>query len=372
MTPGMPDEQLLYQVALTKVAHVGPVTARTLLRQVESPKQLFVSSAGGLRRLHRLSARIRTALSNPEALRAAEAELRFAEANGIRVLWVEHEEYPWRLRQHEDSPLVIYCKGNAKMNPERAIAVVGTRNITEHGRALTEILVAGLAGQNIQVVSGLAYGVDACAHGMCLQHGIETIGVLGHGLDRMYPQEHRTLARNMLNCGGLVTEFGMDTRPDRENFPMRNRIIAGMCDALVVVETGVKGGSIITAEIANSYNRDVFAFPGRVSDPYARGCNKLIRENSAQLIESAEDLLASMNWDLPVRSRPLANPVLFDELNPEEKLICEALRKHGELHIDQFHEFVGIGPGKLAATLTSLEFRGLVRSHPGKKYTFAH
>ncbi|MBK8954928.1 MAG: DNA-protecting protein DprA [Saprospiraceae bacterium] len=365
----MYNENTLYQIALTQIENVGSATAKNLIRVCGSPQEIFKEKKWKLKKIPLLRSSALQNLSDPSVLHRAEKELQFAIKHGIRILYFENEDFPWRLKQQNDAPILLYAKGAFTTNPERAIAVVGTRNISEYGKRLIEEFIGALQHGPFQVVSGLAYGVDTAAHQMCVDMNIQTIGVLGHGLDRIYPFANLKLADKMQMNGGLVTEFCTGTKPDRENFPMRNRIIAGMCDALVVIETGESGGSMITAEIANSYNKDVFTYPGRIHDPYSKGCHKLVKEHKAQLITSAEDLIKAMNWDLEASQPKNVQLALFQEMNEDEKGLCEILQKFNTIHIDQLHQLSNMKPGNLASTLLSLEFKGLVRAHPGKRYT---
>lgn len=365
----MYDENTLYQIALTKIEHVGATTAKNLIRICGSPAQIFKEKKWKLKKIPQLRASAFQNLSDPSALKKAEAELEFVLKNGIRILYFENEDFPWRLKQQVDAPILLYAKGNLISNAERVISVVGTRNITDYGKRLVEDFIAAFQQDAFQIVSGLAYGVDTATHQQCVQMQIQTIGILGHGLDRIYPHANARLAEKMLAQGGLLTEYGMNTKPDRENFPMRNRIIAGLCDALVVIETGESGGSMITAEIANSYNKDVFAYPGRINDPYSKGCIKLIKEHKAQLLASPTDLISAMNWDVGNDKKQEYQLHLFPDLKPDEKNLCEILQKLNVAHIDKLYQLSDITPGNLASALLSLEFKGLIRSHPGKRYT---
>lgn len=236
-------------------------------------------------------------LKRKQALEKASEQLDFVAKNNINVHFFLEQNYPRRLKQCEDAPIILYSMGNFDINPKRTLAIVGTRSASDYGKVLCTELIESLVDQDIQVISGLAYGIDICAHRSCVYSAIQTVGVMGHGLDRIYPNAHRKTAIQMLDNGGLVTEFVSGTSPDRENFPMRNRIVAGMADALVVVESRKKGGSLITAELANDYNKDVFAYPGSVGSKNAEGCHYLISEDKAHLITCGRDLLAKMGWE---------------------------------------------------------------------------
>lgn len=308
-------------------------------------------------------------IANTEAEQVAERELAFMEQHRIVPLFYTDERYPARLLQCNDCPAMVYFKGSdvSLLNAPRIVSVVGTRQPTEHGRALCEEIVEGLRNYNVLVVSGLAYGIDVTAHRKASAAAIANIGVLGHGLSSIYPAEHRSVALKMLEKGGLLTEFTSDTKVDRENFPMRNRIIAGICDALLVVESGSTGGSMITAELAHQYERDVFALPGRVRDPKSAGCNLLIKSERARLVENALDLTSAMMWEEAGKTKAIQTR-LFYQLPPSEKLVMDLVTRHPEIQIDRLALAANLSPGELAAHILSLEFQGLLRTLPGKRY----
>ncbi len=276
--------------------------------------------------------------------------------------------YPERLKQCVDSPILLYYKGNAPFNVKKVIAIIGTRKISEYGKENCENIVRDLSASDILVVSGLAYGVDTCAHKSALDFGLKTIGVLGHGLDKIYPALNRQLASKITLNGGLITEFITETRPDRENFPKRNRIIAGMADAILVVEAAKRGGALITADIANSYNRDVFALPGRVNDEYSQGCNNLIKANKAALVTNADDILYMMGWEQKIQKNQAVQKKLMLTFSPEEDKIIEILRQNENTGIDEIEVKSEIPISLLAKFLLNLEFDGIIKSMPGKTY----
>src|SRR5687767_8886978 len=269
----------------------------------------------------------------------AEEEIKFIEKYKINPLFLTDKEYPQRLLNCYDSPTLLFYKGNADLNTSKIIAIIGTRNHTEYGKQQTEKLIKELSSQNILVVSGMAYGIDAIAHKASLKNDLATVGVLGHGLDQIYPPDHSNLAKDMLkHGGGLLTEFRSNTKPDKHNFPTRNRIVAGMSDATVVIETGEKGGSMITAELANGYNKDVFALPGRVTDNKSAGCNFLIHNNKAMLLTDAEEIIEIMGWEeKSQKAKVKSQKELFIELNKEEKLIVDILNEKEAVHIDELN-----------------------------------
>jgi DNA processing protein len=278
-------------------------------------------------------------------------------------------DYPRRLKQCPDQPMILFSKGNFNVNHEKIVSIVGTRNQTDYGTSILEELIGSFLGLKIMVASGLAYGVDISAHRLCIENGIPTLGVLGHGLDRIYPSKHKNTALKMLNQGGLLTEFGIGTNPDRENFPMRNRIVAGIADATIVVESKDKGGSMITAELANDYNRDVFAFPGDVNRPYSEGCNKLIRLEKAHLVSKGSDFLKFMNWKM--KESKQEQRILFEHFDENEKLILEMLTNQSDLHMDVLSIRTGISASKMNVILFNLEMKNAVKHIAGKRYRLA-
>ncbi|MDP4282287.1 MAG: DNA-processing protein DprA [Bacteroidota bacterium] len=364
----MDEEALLYQIALTRVSGIGDVLGKKLVRHCGSAQAVFREKRKFIQRIPRVGRHLYNALDDPEAMTFAEKELRFIKKHRIRPLFFMDPGYPVRLKNCLDSPVLMYFKGNADLNARRVIAIVGTRRATDYGREVCHDLVAGLSGPDTLIVSGLAYGIDGCAHRASLEQNMTTIAVLGHGLDRIYPETHRSLAEKMINQGGLLTDFPSGTIPDRENFPSRNRIIAGLCDAVVVVEAAGKGGALITAEIANSYNRDVFAVPGRITDQYSEGTNRLIRTNKAALVQSAQDIRYMMGWDPDNIARPPVQRKLFIELTGNEKKIVDILQNKGETGIDDLCIEAGLKMSVVSAALLNLEFEGIVKSIPGKVY----
>ena len=290
--------ELLYQLALTEVPNIGCVHAKILAQQFGTAEKIFKAKQQLLERIEgigEIRARSIKAFNN---FTGAEDEIKFIEKYKIKPLFITHKDYPKRLLNCYDSPTLLYYKGEAGLNSEKIIAVIGTRSHTDYGKQITEKLIEDLAEQNVVVISGLAHGIDAIAHKAALKNNLLTVGVLAHGLDQVYPAQHTRLAKDMLKSGGgLLTEFRSKSKPDKHNFPTRNRIVAGMSDATIVVETGIKGGSMITAELANNYNKDVFAFPGKVTDTKSAGCNYLIKNNKAVLLTDAQELIELMSWE---------------------------------------------------------------------------
>lgn len=306
-----------------------------------------------------------------ESLKRAEVEMDFAQKKNIRCLTMADADYPQRLLECPDAPIVLYYCGNANLNTSRIINIIGTRHSTDYGRDICRSFISDLqrSRPDILVVSGLAYGIDINAHRAALDCGMQTVGVLAHGLDRIYPSVHRATAATMARQGGLLTEYMSQTAPDKLNFVRRNRIVAGMCDATIVVESAAKGGSLITAELAESYHRDVFAFPGRIYDQYSEGCNRLIKSNRATLIQTADDFLTAMGWDTPTdtHSAPLQQE-LFPELTPEEQLIVSTLQQADDKQINQIVVETSMPFSRISSLMFELELKGIVRVLGGARY----
>lgn len=353
------------QIALGLIEGIGPISAKRLVSYCGGAQAVFSESKSNLIRIPGIGPGIASVIRSNKVFERAEQELRFIEENGADHLFYTSANYSSRLLHCDDGPISLFVKGNVELNPDRIIAVVGTRKATREGRALCEDLIAGLSHTGATVISGLAYGIDKATHLACVDEGVSTIGVLAHGLDRIYPATHRALAERMLAKGGLVTEFASGTNPDRENFPMRNRIVAGMVDAVIVIESADKGGSLITAELALGYHRDVYAFPGRVGDRYSKGCNKLIQSNKAGLITSPEDVMKLLNWDINSKS-PHKQLALYENLSSEEESLISVLRGAGKLALDEVTVKAELNLATASSTLLGLEFKGLVRALPGK------
>lgn len=365
---GMPNDKLIYQIGLTLIRGIGDVNGKKLVAYCGSPEAIFKESTSALLKIPGIGKSTVNSIKSQKVLDQAESEIEFINKFKIKPLFYTDSDYPARLLNCEDNPLMLYYKGNANVNSQRVIAIVGTRRATNYGKSRCEEIIDDLRNRNVLVVSGLAYGIDSCAHRSSLEFGMNTVGVLGHGLDRIYPAHNRKLAEKMIDQGGLLTEFTSNTKPDRENFPKRNRIVAGMADAVLVVESDRKGGALITAEIGNSYNRDVFAVPGRIGDDYSRGCHFLIKTNRAALVESGNDIAYMMGWeDIIVEKK--SQKELFVNLSDEEKLIMKTILENEELAIDQITIKTKLSTSKVAASLLNLEFEGLVKSLPGKLYT---
>jgi len=360
-------EDLLHQVALTFIPKVGAVTARNLISYCGSAAAVFEATRQSLLKIPGVGPQIADSILQAEVLELAEQEIGFMERHGIEAIFYLDEAYPQRLKYLPDSPPLIYYRGNASLNPERSVAIVGTRKPSPQGLRFCEELVEGLLPYGVTIISGLAFGIDVAAHRACLELGLPTLGIVAHGLGKVYPPQHQSVARSMMDQGGLLSEYPSGTLPDRERFPMRNRIIAGLCDALIVIETQRKGGSMISAKMANDYNKDVFAVPGRIKDRCSEGCNLLIKSHQAALIESAEDLAYVMRWEKATKPKQVQTQ-LFVELNEEEGAIVQLLRQQELMSIDQLTSLTQRSNSELAAILLELEFKGVVQSLPGKQY----
>jgi DNA processing protein len=359
---------LQYQIALTLVPGIGDRQGKKLISYCGGVEKVFQEKEKLLLKVPGVGSAIAKALKNKSLLQRADEEINFILKKNIKPVFYLEKSYPERLKHCDDSPMLIYTRGNAELNPARVLSIVGTRRPSEYGHYITESMIQGLKEQEVQIVSGLAYGIDTIAHRSALQSGLPTIAVLAHGLDITYPDLNRNLAEKIVGQGVLLTEFPSKTRLNKDFFPRRNRIIAGLADATLVVESAEKGGALITAEIASSYNRDVFAVPGRTSDPRSNGCNYLIFSNKASLVRSADDIRFLMNWQ--EQEKPLhVQKRLFINLAPEEAKIMELLKERGEAFIDDIYLETGFTASKVASILLKLEFEGLVRSLPGKQYS---
>ena len=358
----------MYQLALPLVENIGDVNCRMLLQHFGSASEIFRANIHDLEKIEGMGTVRAKSIKSFRDFKTIEKEIAFLEKYRIRKLFITDEDYPKRLLHCYDAPILLFYKGEANLNASRMVGVVGTRNATDYGRHETEKFVQALAEYEVSIISGLALGIDAIAHREALKNGMETIGVVGHGLDNIYPVAHSGLAKEMIKQGGgLLTEFFSGTMPEKHNFPLRNRIVAGLCDATVVVETHVKGGSMITAKFADAYNRDVFAVPGRNIDNKSGGCNYLIRSQKANMLTSADDFLEIMGWK-ETRKRIKKQKELFTELNEEEKMISGMLEENGTMSIDQIVLSSRLSTSMIAATILNLEMQGIIQSLPGKMY----
>jgi DNA processing protein len=364
------NDDLLFQLALCVVPNVGDVHNKILINHFGNARSVFKARQHDLERIEGIGSVRARSIKQFNDFSTAEEEVRFIEKFKIKTFFLTDPGYPKRLLQCYDSPTVVFYKGEADLNASRMIAIVGTRNNTEYGKQFTEKLVKDLKEQDVIIVSGLAYGIDAIAHKAALKHDVPTIGVVGHGLDTIYPADHAPMAKEMIkNGGGIFSEFFSKTKPDKHNFPLRNRIVAGLTDATVTVETDIKGGSMITAKLADAYNRDVFAVPGRSIDKKSSGCNHLIRMNKAILLTDAEELIEVMGWSDKKQEHKRKNQrELFIELTAEEQMVMQLLQEKESVHIDEINQGSGLTSSAAAAAILSLELQNIVQSLPGKMY----
>ncbi|MDO9153081.1 MAG: DNA-processing protein DprA [Paludibacter sp.] len=368
----MNTQMLQYRIGITLIKGIGNNLAKNLIAYLGSEEAVFKEKQKNLAKIPGIGEVLSKEIVLQDVLLRAELEIEFILKNKIQYYYFTDRDYPYRLKECPDAPIMLYSKGNCNLNDGKFIGIVGTRNATEIGRENCRNMIGDLSVMlpNAVIVSGLAYGIDITAHKTALDSSLSTIGVLGHGLDRIYPATHRSSAVKILESGALVTEYLSKTNPDRQNFANRNRIIAGMCDAIVVVESATRGGALITAELANDYNRDVFAFPGRVSDEWSAGCNALIKQNKAALVESATDILKAMNWDenIPGVSKNIQTS-LFIDLSDAEQSIVTILRQHPDgIQMNELAIKLEYPVSKISSLLLEMEFKGVVKCSPGNVY----
>ena len=371
----MNEQQLLYNIALTRIGHFSLASALHLYRTLGSGEEIFLHRNEAQDLLPDCSPRLIDNLKDwSEPLKRAEVELEFCRNNNIRVLCLGDDNYPKRLEDCADAPLVMYYKGNANLNQSRVINIIGTRHCTTYGADFIRRFIHDLKAlcPEVLVVSGLAYGVDINAHQQALAVGYETVGVVAHGLDYLYPAAHKDVAREMVNHGGLLTEFMTCTNADKGNFVRRNRIVAGMSDACILIESAAHGGGMITAGIAFDYGREVFALPGRVGDHFSEGCNNAIRENKAILLTSVEDFVKTMGWEddalrIEAQKKGIERQ-LFPDLSPEQQRIVDVLTKSNDLQLNQLSVKTGIPIGDITSILFQMEMMGVVKPMAGGNY----
>jgi DNA processing protein len=363
-------DKSLYQIALTQIKGVGVTLARNLMEVMGDEEAVFKESISKLETIPRISKRLITEIRNSEVLRKAEKELEFVTKNNIHLLFFTDKNYPQRLNNCIDAPILMYAKGNVEFNRNKVINIIGTRNATKYGLDFCRDFVKDISQRfpDIQIISGLAYGIDICAHRAALKNGLSTVAVLGHGLDRIYPYVHRQTAIELTNNGALLTEFPSETNPDGHNFVRRNRIVAGMSDATIVMESGSKGGSLITADIANSYFREVFALPGRINDKMSYGCNQLISGNKALLLQSTESFISHMGWEVEEKKKIPKQIELFNDLSTEEEKVCSSLKEKSPKQVNNLAIELNVPLSELLMTLLELEMKNLVIALPGGMY----
>lgn len=351
---------------LQRIPYIGDITAKRLIAHCGSPAAIFDDKAEALLKIEGVGQLVLRGIREKRYRKEAEEEYRYIQDNDIRMILFTEQDYPDKLKHCVDGPILLFSRGNIRLQGRKIISVVGTRHMTSYGRAFCEKFIEDISPLDPVIVSGFAYGVDICVQMLAVKHGLQTIGCLAHGLNQVYPREHRQYVRDVEENGGFYTEFWSTSQPERENFLRRNRIIAGLSQATVVVESAAKGGSLVTADIASSYDRDLFAVPGRVEDVYSTGCNNLIKQNKAHLISSAADLVYILNWDLPDLAGRTVQKQLFIELEGEEKKIYEYLNSDGKQGLDTIALSCKIPVFRLSSTLLQMEMKGVIRPLPGK------
>lgn len=361
------NNQKLYEVAIGLIPGVGNMLTKQLISYCGSPKEVFLKSKTGLKNIPNIGESVAQQIVNSDVLRLAEQELLKAEKQGVNILFYTNNDYPSRLKLLADAPTLLYIKGNVDLNNPKSVGIVGTREATAYGKEITENIVKELVSQNTLIVSGLAYGIDIAAHKAACKYNLPTVGVMASGIDIIYPAAHKNTASDIQNNGGLLTENKFGTIPDAPRFPARNRIIAGLADVLIVVEAAEKGGALITAEIANTYNKDVFAVPGRINDKYSLGCLKLINNHKAHIFTSVAYMVSYLNWDQSKQhTKIIVKP--DPQLEGEELVVFDMMKHSGEIILDELAWKTQLNVNRLSSVLLSLEFAGIVKAMPGKKF----
>lgn len=363
----MSDQDLFYLLALLKVDGVGDIMAKKLLTHCGSAESIFSAKTNQIAAIDGVGSSLLKNLKDKTIFEKANKELDFIKSNNINVSFFQDENYPDRLKHCFDSPVLLFNSGNIDLKNRKIISIVGTRQITSYGTEFCRSLIEDLAPLDPVIVSGFAYGVDIVAHQFAMEHNLQTIGVLAHGLNQIYPRTHKKYVARMMENGGFITEFWSSSNPDKEKFVRRNRIVAGMTEATIVIESADKGGSLITANFANDYNRDVFAVPGRVTDTYSRGCNNLIKTQKASVLTSAADLVYMLNWDIENKPKTIQKQ-LFVELEEDEQKIYEFLLKNGKELLDNIALECSFPIYKISGILINMELKGVIRPLPGKLF----
>ena len=362
------DNQLLYQIALTKIPNIGAVQARLLLEKL-TVQDIFKTPKSKLEKIEGIGSVRAASIVAYKSFTALEAEIEFIEKYKLKTFFYTDEDYPSKLRRCYDAPVLLYFKGDAAINESKIVSIVGSRTCTDYGKEAVKKIIHGFKNESVIIVSGLAHGIDTHAHKAAIENNLPTIAVLAHGLDRIYPFANKNLAKEMVSNGGLLTEYTTNTNPDRYNFPSRNRIVAGMADVVIVVETDIKGGSLVTADIADSYGVDVYAVPGNIFSNSSRGTNFLIKTNKAILLNDINDLKINSGW-LTINKQSAEKDLkkLFEKLSHQEKSIVTLLMEKKMINIDEIIQYLNIGLSEIAATMLSLEMMNVVEVLPGKQY----
>ena len=361
------SNDLLYQISLTLVNNIGSVQARLLLEHFKTAEAIFKAKKKDLSLIEGIGEIRASQIKAFDNFNEAEDEIKFIEKHHIQPLFITENNYPNKLLHCYDAPTMLYYRGTAELNSHKTISIIGTRTNTDYGKQITETIVEELKEHNVTIVSGLAFGIDAIAHKAAVKNNLPTVGVLAHGLDSIYPAQHKSLAKEMLLNGGLLTEFRKNTNADKHNFPRRNRIVAGIADATIVVETAAKGGSMITAELAFNYNRDLFAVPGKTTDTKSAGCLKLIQQNKAALFTTTQQMLEELGWQEKSKATKQQRE-LFIELSDDEKIIVDILKEKDLVSIDEIYTKSAMSSSTVAAVILNLELQNVVNALPGKMY----
>lgn len=363
----MSEQDLFYLLALLRVEGVGDIMAKKLLANFGSAEEIFKTKTNQIAVIDGVGSVLLKNLKDKTVFEKANKELQFITKNNIKTSFFQDDNYPERLKHCIDSPVLIFSSGNINLKNRKIISIVGTRQITSYGIEFCKNLIEDLAPLDPIIVSGFAYGVDIVAHQFAMENKLQTIGVLAHGLNQIYPKTHKKYMSKMEENGGFITEFWSSTNPDKENFVRRNRIVAGMTEATIVIESADRGGSLITANLANDYNRDVFAVPGRVTDKYSQGCNQLIKIQKANVLTSAADLVYILNWDIENKSKPVQKQ-LFVDLEHDEQKIYDYLLKNGKELLDIIALQCEFPIYKISGMLLNMELKGVIRPLPGKLF----
>ena len=364
----MNNLEKMYLLALQKANGIGDITAKKLLQTCGSAEAIFKEKPARLEKIYGIGKTTLAGLKDQSLLRDSEKEFNFCIKNQIEIRSFLDKNYPEKLKHCPDGPILLFLKGNVQFEEKKIISIIGTRMMTNYGKSFLQEFMADIKQYDPLIVSGLAYGVDVHAHKLAMKHSLQTVAVLAHGLDTIYPKVHQKYALQLQENGGVLSDFWSKTNPDRENFIKRNRIVAGISEASIVIESAKKGGSLITADIANSYNRDVFAVPGRSKDIFSQGCNDLIKYNKAALLTSVKDLEYFLNWKLQHVPPKTIQKKLFIELSDTEQIICKFLQENGKQSIDLISLHCQIPVFKAAPVLLDLELKGAVRPLPGKMF----
>jgi DNA processing protein len=359
---------LLYETAIGLIPGIGCQSTKQLISYCGSAEKIFHTPKGKLMKIPGIGEVLAEAIIKQEILWKAEEELNWCEKYGVQILFYTHKNYPERLRHFPDSPALLFFKGQTDLNNAKTIGIVGTRQATSYGKEITEKIISEIKSYQPCIISGLAYGIDIHAHKSALSEKLSTIAVMASGVDIIYPSIHRDTAYKMQENGGLLTEYRPGTKPDPSFFPARNRIVAGLCDAIIVIEAAEQGGALITAEIANNYNREVFAVPGNLGNKYNEGCNHLIKSHKAHIYTSVKDLEYILNWDIQKPDTQKQKHNLSKTLIGDERNIVDILIEKESIAIDDLSWKTNIPISKLSSILLSMEFQGIIKTLPGKKY----